>query len=236
MKISYRFSLLFMVVMSVGLFVSNHLLGVSYTDPKFSSSFLPTYYVLVPLSIFAYIKHKKPLGNHRSRLRYFLPSFLPLFLMAIFTLSQKAEWSLAFFIPLIDACFVGISEELVYRGLVFTNITEEKGLFKGILFSALAFSILHSINVIGGVTFPNMMSQLVSTFIAGLFFALVYYETKNIYLVIAYHIFWDYMLLTDITTRFPLMNIAYLFLSVLEWVVVIILLLKYRKEKRFITR
>lgn len=224
-----------MAVMSVALFISNHLFGVSYNDPTFSATFLPTYYILVPFSLAAYIKYRKPLSDHQPRYLLFLCSFIPLVLMSLFTVSQTFGLSKAFFLPLIDAFFVGISEELIYRGVVFTRITEEKGLFKGILFSAIAFSIAHSVNVIGGVSLSGMLHQLFSTFVAGLFFALVYHYTKNIYLLIIFHSLWDYILFTDIPTRFPWVAYGYLALTVLEFVLVAVLFFIYRKEKRLTT-
>lgn len=233
MKKIYKIPFIFMLIMSVGMYVCYHIYGIGYTNPKFSFVFLPTYFILVPFSVIAYLKHKKDLGDDLPKYKLFMIIFIPVVLVGIFTIIQKFEWSIVFLIPLIDAFFVGISEELVYRGIIFTNIAKEKGVFKGILISALFFSILHSINIIGGISISSMFIQLVNTFIAGIFFASVYNYTKNIMLLIIMHAFWDYVLFTDIIKIFPFIGDAYIIFSILEIIVAFTLLIKYRKESNY---
>lgn len=232
MLINHRINFIFMLVMSIGLFISNHLFGVGYLDPKFSSTFLPTYYFLVPFSIWAYITYGKTLPSGLPHYLLSLIVLVPIGVMSIFTISHLAAWSLTFLLPMIDALFVGISEELVYRGVIFSRMVPEKGLLKATFLSALFFSVLHSVNVIGGLSLTGMLSQLISTFMAGLFFALFYYYTKNIYLIILYHFLFDYMLFTDITIRFPIISQGYQFLTMLEIALTLYLLYHYRKKRK----
>lgn len=144
MKRIYTMSFLFMLIMSIGLYICYHFYGIGYATPKFSRAFMPTYFVLVPFSIFAYLKYRQKLGNHSPKYKLFMLIFIPVTAVTAFTIFKKFELPALFFIPLIDGLFVGISEELIYRGVVFTYALKEKGLFIGILISALAFSILHS--------------------------------------------------------------------------------------------
>ncbi|SFE94535.1 CPBP family intramembrane glutamic endopeptidase [Peptostreptococcus sp. D1] len=230
MKKIYKIPVIFMLIMSIGMYICYHIYGIGYANPKFSSAFLPTYFILVPFSILAYLKYKKDLGDHVPKYKLFLLIFIPVISIGMFTVIHKFELSIVFLLPLVDAFFVGISEELVYRGIIFTNAAKEKGVFKGILISALFFSILHSINIIGGISISSMLTQLVSTFIAGVFFASVYNYTKNIMLLIVMHAFWDYVLFTNISEAFSFVGIAYLLFTALELIIAITLLIKYRKE------
>lgn len=235
MKKMYMISFLFMLVMSIGLYICYNIYGIGYADPEFSGAFLPTYYILVPFSIVAFLKYRKGLAGHSPKYIIFMFIFIPVIAIAIFTMVKKFELSMIFFLPLIDSLFVGTSEELIYRGVVFTNVTQEKGLFKGIFISALAFSILHSINIIGGISVTSMLVQLIDTFLAGIFFAAVYYYTKNIVLLIIFHAMWDYVLFTDVPRLYPFVGHAYTIFLALEIIIVIILLMKYRNESQKIT-
>lgn len=230
MKRVYTISFIFMLVMSIGLYMCYHVYGVGYGSPQFSRAFFPTYFVLVPFSLIAYFKYKKDLGDHLPKYKLFMIIFIPVVLIGIFTIVYKFDWSIMFFIPLIEAVFVGISEELVYRGVIFTNVAKEKGLFIGILISAFAFSILHGINFIGGLTISSMFIQLIDTFLAGIFFAGVYNYTKNIVLLVIIHAMWDYVLFTDIPRIFPFVIYSYYVLIILEIIIGISLLIRYKKE------
>ncbi|WP_243096455.1 CPBP family intramembrane glutamic endopeptidase [Streptococcus dysgalactiae] len=230
MKKLYKIPVAFILIMAIAMYITYHIYGVSYGDPRFSHTFLPTYFILVPFSIFTYFKYKQNLGNHKPRYRLFMTMFIPVILLGIFTVINKFELSMVFLIPLIDGIFVGISEELVFRGIVFTNIAKEKGIFKSILISALIFSLLHSINVLGGLSISSMIAQLVSTFLAGIFFAAVYNYTKSITLLVIYHAVWDYILLTDVAQSFSFIGNSFLLLTILEVIIAITLLIRYKSE------
>lgn len=181
---AYLVCLIFMLIMSVGMCIATHVYRVSYYDAEFSRTFLPTYFVLTPFCVWSYLKYRDKIEGDKSGYAIFMVLFIPVVLTAAFTGIYKFETSLVFFIPLVDAFFVGTCEEPAYRGIVFGNALKEKGLLKGIIISALAFSLLHGINVIGGLSVASVLNQLLHTLVAGVFFALAYYYTKNIILMI----------------------------------------------------
>ncbi|MUG91735.1 hypothetical protein F7734_04265 [Scytonema sp. UIC 10036] len=55
------------------------------------------------------------------------------------------------------------------------------------LASAMAFSLLHDVNVFGGVTLPSMCIQLVLTFLFEFLFALLMIKLNNILPLIIFH-------------------------------------------------
>lgn len=89
-----------------------------------------------------------------------------------------------------DALFflfgVVITEELIFRGIIFQAILDRFGIFPALLISSLAFSIGHYINPdFNGIAFVN-------TFIAGILLGVMYIQTKSLYLPIFWHFFWNY--------------------------------------------
>lgn len=94
--------------------------------------------------------------------------FIPIILVSTFTIIQRQSFY-SFFIPLIGTLLVGINEELVYRGIVFTNAVEEKGLIKGIFISAIAFSLLHAVNIFCRVNSLDVILQLATTLLQDYF-------------------------------------------------------------------
>lgn len=68
----------------------------------------------------------------------------------------------------------------MYRGIIFTNAVEEKGIMKGIFISAIIFLCCMQLIFLVGLTPLDVVMQLITTFISGLFFAVSYRYTKNI--------------------------------------------------------
>lgn len=229
MKKIYKISIIYTFIMAIGMFTSKNLYNISYGDEKFIGVLLPFLIVLLPFSIFNFSKHKKEIKNLSSRYKLFMILFIPIILVSTFTIIQKAEFSYSFFIPLIGTLLVGINEELVYRGIVFTNAVEEKGLIKGIFISAIAFSLLHAVNIFAGLTLLDVILQLATTFVAGLFFAASYRYTQNIWILAIFHFLWDYILFSGIGKSYPNINIIMGVLFIIELIITFVLLRSYKK-------
>ncbi len=61
------------------------------------------------------------------------------------------------------------------------------------LVSAIAFSLLHAVNVFGGVPLLAVPIQLLNTFQFGFFFAPLMLKLNNILPLIIYHWLWDFV-------------------------------------------
>ncbi len=72
--------------------------------------------------------------------------------------------------------------------------------------------------------------QLVTTFISGLFFAVSYRYTKNIWLLVIFHGLWDYILFSGIGKAYSAVNIMMGVLFVVELIITFVLVRKYKKE------
>ncbi len=71
-----------------------------------------------------------------------------------------------------------ITEEIIFRGLIFGFIKDKFGLIAALLISSAIFGLLHP-------------GHHLSTFVMGLAFALLYYRTKSIAVPIVLHMVWN---------------------------------------------
>lgn len=71
-----------------------------------------------------------------------------------------------------------ITEEILFRGLIFGFIKDKLGLTAALLISSAVFGLLHP-------------GHHLSTFVMGLAFALLYYRTKSIAVPIVLHMVWN---------------------------------------------
>ena len=88
--------------------------------------------------------------------------------------------------------FVGISEEVFFRGLVLNTLLKNGGKY-GVLVSSLMFGILHLSNLAGGASIKYVILQVIFAFLFGLVSALLVVETKSLFPVIIWHFAHDFI-------------------------------------------
>jgi hypothetical protein len=108
---------------------------------------------------------------------------------------DNAQWS-AFMITGFATGLVGISEELMFRGIILQSLLKTQSAQRAVLISALAFASLHSINIIAHHSWLLMLGQLAITFVFGVFAASVTIRMKNLIPMIAFHWLWDFQTLS----------------------------------------
>ena len=82
--------------------------------------------------------------------------------------------------------FVGILEEIIFRGLLFKAINDTRW---AIIISSLTFGIGHIINLINGASFVPTLCQIFSAIGFGFMFVILFYRTKSLLLPIISHSF-----------------------------------------------
>lgn len=82
---------------------------------------------------------------------------------------------------------VAISEELVFRGYILTNLLENMKPYYSLLFSAVLFAIFHS-----GNPGSNWLTTL-NIFLAGILLGLNFIYTRNLWFGIAFHFAWNFL-------------------------------------------
>lgn len=126
----------------------------------------------------------------------------------------------------IGVVLVGLSEELMYRGLVvvsFRSTLSERSVW---LWSSVAFALLHTINVLLGQGLTPTVRQVALTFLIGTGFYIARRATGTILVPMALHALWDFSAFTQ-SGDAPIAAIIALIASI---VIVIVALIAGRKR------
>lgn len=218
---------IYTLIMGIGMIVTHQRMNISYGEKGFIPAFFPFLLILAIFACIAYHKYNEPIYPLPAKNKSFLLVFIPTILLALFSFVKTFSLSSSFLLTFLGAMLVGIGEEAMYRGVVFTRATKHGGVIKGILISALAFSLLHAVNVFGGLSFNSMIVQLINTFFMGIFFATSYYFTQNIIMIMIFHGLWDFIVLTPVATDYPFI----LILTVLVFALTIYMFVKISKQR-----
>ncbi|WP_136194219.1 CPBP family intramembrane glutamic endopeptidase [Actinomyces procaprae] len=236
-----RLALICAIIYIAGMGISNLLiyrvLNVSYNDAGFVKTILPFVSLLALWALGSFLAMRKQLPAPEGPRRYplFLIIFIPVVGMTLYYWATHGELTPAFATPLVATALIGFAEEMMFRRVLYVGLLQEpRGtqIRGALLGSAVVFSLLHSVNILAGLPFPNMLLQLVTTFIAGLFYALMYDYTKSIGLMITSHFLWDYLIFSGAVTKIPVFGGAITVLNVAELVIVVVLLMKKRKQEK----
>ena len=207
-KVAILGAVFYTLIMSVGMYTSFHINGVEYSSPHLVDTLWYFEIILSLFSIFITIKYFswEQVGFTKINIKQSL-WFVPLFLMIFLIWGGILEFLLSnpisidniklFCLVGFTTLLVGFSEELMYRGILFKAFLGDKKTdkIKTVFFSAIGFSLLHSINFLAGLPIDEVLIQLVFTFIFGLLFALLKLRIKNIIPFIVFHWLWDFALI-----------------------------------------
>lgn len=238
-KISTKIAVLYIVVMGIGMSIMHYVFGHSYSDPEMVYVIGWVEIILSLIAIVTVLKFSnwREIGFGKMRVRHLvwlIPGILNA-LFILFAVFQKismggfsfSQWKL-FTVIGITMLLVGFSEELMFRGIVLRGALASKSIFTSVLISALFFSTLHSVNVLGGADIISVIIQMVITFIFGLFAGLVSLKLRNITPLIIAHFLWDFSLFASpMVAVGSFMSFA---LPLFEIVFIIILWISMRKE------
>ncbi len=86
---------------------------------------------------------------------------------------------------------IGVSEEVMFRGILLRGALQRMGVLPAMLLSAAAFSLLHTVNLLGGLPFWDLLTQLGFTFLVGVFLAPLALVIGNLWPLIIWHWLWD---------------------------------------------
>ena len=157
--------------------------------------------ILIILLLFKnqYIFKEKKIGLFRG-----LILGIPLLILLFINIDLKALFSANMFDILslvVFATLVGFAEEFLCRGWIQNEMIERYGdnrrhVILSILLSGLLFGLMHIVNILAGQGIIETISQIIQAMAAGFFLGAIYYRSKNIWLVIFLHAFWDFALMT----------------------------------------
>jgi len=198
---------LYTAIIGLGMYITYHLNGVTYGNPEMVQTLWVIEIILSSLTIFITVKYFswQEVGFAKlqtKQMLWLIPSFALVGFMGVKVFSLLIESNLSeeklnlVYLVGFTTLLVGFSEELMYRGILLNELLKTYGKTKAVLISAAGFSLLHSVNIFGGLHFPQMLQQLLLTFIFGLFLALIFLRIKNIIPLIIFHWLWDFSLIS----------------------------------------
>lgn len=193
-------------IFAIAMFLSNSIFGALYGSPRMILIMLPAELIVITLCslvvkrFFSWteVGFNTPL---RKQVLWLTPVYLILavgWIILLLNLPKleitSEQWKNFWLIGLVTMT-VGITEELLFRGIILSSLSERMSTRKAILLSALFFSLFHSINVISGLPLSALLVQMVSAFIAGFYLASVKVKINSIIPLIIWHWFWDFLTL-----------------------------------------
>jgi membrane protease YdiL (CAAX protease family) len=101
--------------------------------------------------------------------------------------------------PLVNCLFVGISEELMFRGVLLSSLVRIYKFWRAAIILSLMFGMVHVLNgFITGLFFESFVQAILATF-SGFIFLAIRVKTKSIVLAIAIHWLWDFSVFMSAT-------------------------------------
>jgi membrane protease YdiL (CAAX protease family) len=203
-KIAICAAVIYTAIMGIGMFYMKTFLGITYGDPAMMNLFWFILIIVNALNVFWVTRYFgwQEIGFRpliRKQLLWLLPSVSILIAMWVVFLSglanaslSAAQWQLLA-IAGFTTLLVGLGEETMYRGIVLHAFLTTNRVRFAMLVSAIAFSLLHAVNVFGGVLLIAVPMQLIMTFLFGFFFAPLMLKLNNIVPLMIFHWLWDFV-------------------------------------------
>lgn len=97
---------------------------------------------------------------------------------------------------LINACFVGFSEELMFRGVLLQAFRRSLPIWPAVLATSFIFGAIHSLNVFTTGRLDQSLVQSAAAFLSGLIFVALRLRTGSLWPSIVLHALWDFAVFT----------------------------------------
>lgn len=161
--------------------------------------FLVTIIFMIIFSKNQYIFKEKKIGFFKG-----LTLGLPILIILLFNIDFKALFTANIFDILslfIFTVLIGLSEEFLCRGWIQNEMLERFGnnrkqVILSLILSGLLFGLMHISNFFLGQGAIETIAQIIQTVAVGFLFGAIYYRSKNIWLVVFLHAFWDFAVMT----------------------------------------
>lgn len=246
-KIGLITTLIYISIIGLGMFLMNKVFHYSYNDANMARIII---FVEIILTILVIWVTKRYYGFDKigfkkikvNQLKWFIPSIIIIsimtFLYSIALINNigildKSKITLLIII-FIATFLVGFSEEVMFRGILLHSFTNKGKVYSGLIVSSVLFALLHSVNMLGGVTFGEMVTQVCTSFLLGIYFSPLAIKLESLIPLIIFHWLWDCILVSSSILEInlniiPLFQIIFnVLLGVILWILIIVDKLKRR--------
>lgn len=195
-------AIVYTAAMTAAIATSNYLFHIPYGAPGFTTVMMLPLMAVTAFTLWvAKTQNIKWIGNWRSWRAWawvapwLLVEVILATALASHLFSQPRLLSTAV-ITLITCIFVGIGEEVMYRGVTIQLTQKYLNIYLAMALSAALFSLLHAGNILGGLSGPGTIAQLKDTLIFGLALAPIAILSRTLIPLIVMHAGWDFLILT----------------------------------------
>ena len=151
---------------------------------------------LLLLAVVAYLKWWREVGfKGLDKTRDLILAWLPVLVILVLLVNGFAFTTLSsqvILIVLINSLLVGISEELMFRGLLLHSGTLRFGVWRAAWITTLLFALVHVFNGILTGDFTSALMQAGLVFLTGFMFAALRIRQNSIIPVMIIHGLWDF--------------------------------------------
>jgi membrane protease YdiL (CAAX protease family) len=131
----------------------------------------------------------------KSLLILWLPSvFVAVIIASIFAAGPPSREATVFI--LVNTMMVGLSEELMFRGILFQGLRSRLSIWPSILLTSLVFGSIHLLNSVWIGGFALALLQACTAFSTGMLLMAIRLRTRSLDPSIVYHAGWDFCLAT----------------------------------------
>lgn len=95
---------------------------------------------------------------------------------------------------------VGLSEEILFRGIIFGALRQKHSLIWSIVVSSLVFGLLHLVNLGSGQSLSATVYQVVNAACLGALFCAILLQTNSLWFPIALHTIWNSYVMVGLYT------------------------------------
>ncbi len=194
----------YIAIMAIAMSTMHFVFNFTYNNANMTRVLIVFEAIMAVYAIYLYNKFAKGLMFKKLKLHwaFLLVLFFEIaaIVIALFTGNFTAQMPLLMIVT-ITTLLVGISEEMIFRGILLPIFMEKRNVFIALFVNAIGFSLLHAVNVLGGLTLQEVSSQLLMTFFAGIFYGLLALKMKNIIPLMLMHWLWDLILITQPITN-----------------------------------
>lgn len=233
-KVSLIAAFIYIGLMLIGMSVTKGVFHYDYTQPEIVNILVYFEIVMTAFAIFCYVKFFKGTAFKKLKpspiLLIFSFAILISFLIYLLTGHFEGHGNL-FYLVIITTFLVGVSEELMFRGIVFSGF-EKDGNLKALVVSSALFSILHCVNIVAGLPFKAMLIQMIFAFIYGILAGGVRIQSENILPFMILHFLWDMIVVSDVFIRSAVELPGFIVTCLQLILAVIIFVSVWKKQKK----
>lgn len=136
------------------------------------------------------LKFVAPRPASSLRVLWFPALYLLFFALLPAVLGLPAADTLLFIA--LNTALVGLSEEWMFRGVLFQGLRSRLSMWPAILLTSLLFGAVHVLNVITTGQLAEAAVQAVAAFMSGMLLIALLIRTGSIWVPITYHALWDF--------------------------------------------